>query len=118
MTQGKSPENNVDNLVENYKQNLQNLTKMTKAAGETVKNLTQLQNKYMQESLQGISGIANEIMAAQPVQRASLSQKAMNQGLNRAMAHSNAVLQALSQSATTWFEQLNNQPKKPSKSAN
>ena len=118
MAQNNSSENNVNGLMQNYKKNLQNFTKATKAAGETVKNLAQMQSKFMQESLQNMNGIATEMMAAQPNQRASISQKALSQGLNRTMEHSNAVLQTLTQSATNWLEQQDRQTKKAGQSAN
>jgi hypothetical protein len=117
MAQKNSSENKVKDLMQNYKQNLQGFAKATKVAGETVKNLTQMQNKFMQESLQNMNGIATEIMTAQPIQRAAISQKALSQGLNRAVAHSNAVLQALTQPATDWFEQQDRQSKQSAKSA-
>jgi hypothetical protein len=117
MAQNNSSENNVDSLMKNYKKNLEGFSKATKAAGETVKNIAQMQKKFMQESLQNMNGIASEIMAAQPIQRASISQKALTQGLNRAMEHSNAMFQALTQPTNEWLEKQAGNSKQAGKSA-
>jgi hypothetical protein len=94
----KKPKFDLNEVMKNYSNGMSVLSQFSELTTGTFQHLTQLQTQFAKESVEEVNGVVRQMMAAPAGQRASLSQQAVTQGLNRVMTHGNAVAQMLAKS--------------------
>ena len=107
----KKPKFDLNEVVENYSHGMSALAQVSEVATDALQALTKLQTEFAKESMEEVSGLERQMMAAPAGQRAGLSQQALTQGFHRMMTHGNALTQMLAQSGKDMVQSVGQKAK-------